>query len=101
VIKYNFKIPETVIYKVGRPKEWYFTGKDGTILMKNKRKLFNKCVYEDFIKGGHEASTSAYFYKRTKTDVTLTLHHMSPEALHTFMFSNNDKLKLDIAQKFS
>ncbi len=31
-IKYNFKIPDTVIYKIGRPYNWYFTSKDGSIM---------------------------------------------------------------------
>ena len=50
IIKYNFKIPDTVIYKIGRPHSWYFTSKEGTIMKKNKAKLTNESVYEAFTK---------------------------------------------------
>jgi len=50
VIKYNFKIPDTVIYKIGRPYSWYFTSKEGVILKKTKTKLTHDSVYDAFTK---------------------------------------------------
>lgn len=74
IIKYNFKIPNTVIYKVGRPYEWYFTAQDGTIRMRAKGKLYGKIIKEEFLKSKTKRpiAASAYSYEATRTRVTMT-----------------------------
>ena len=101
VIKYNFKIPDTVIYKIGRPYIWYFTSKEGYIMKKTKTKLTHECVYNTFIKKlNSNVVATAYRISDTKTTSKVTLEYLHSEEFKDFVFFNEDKLNLEILQKF-
>ena len=48
-IRFNFKIPDTVTYKVGNPYTYFFSSKHDLILKKNDRKLSKDYVLEKFL----------------------------------------------------
>jgi hypothetical protein len=47
---FSFVIPDTVIYKNGEPKVWYFNNKDGSILKKNFQNVTNRKLYKTLVK---------------------------------------------------
>ena len=59
------------MFRVGRPKEWLFTGQDGTVLMKSDWKLQNNIITDEILKLTKDSSVAAtaYSYSRDKTYV--------------------------------
>ncbi|CAI2385909.1 unnamed protein product [Moneuplotes crassus] len=101
VIKYNFKIPDTVIYKICRPYAWYFTSKEGFILKKTKAKLTHEYVYDTFTKKlTNDVVATAYRIGTAKLASTVTLEYLHKKEFNDFVYFNEDKLHLEILQKF-
>jgi hypothetical protein len=44
-------IPDTIIYRWGRPFFWYFTTHSGELLRKSKNKVTHKYIAQDFLSG--------------------------------------------------
>jgi hypothetical protein len=101
VIKYNFKIPDTVIYKIGRPFWWYFTSKEGMILKKTHAKLTHECVYDTFTKKlSNEVVATAYKISDNKTTSKITMEYLHAKEFKDFIHYNDENLYLDILQRF-
>ncbi|CAI2386263.1 unnamed protein product [Moneuplotes crassus] len=101
VIKYNFKIPDTVIYKICRPYAWYFTSKEGFILKKTNTKLTHEHVHETFSKKlMSDVVATAYRVSTTKVTSKVTLEYLHKKEFKDFIYFNEDKLHLEILQKF-
>lgn len=102
VVKYNFKIPDTVIYKIGRPYAWYFTSKDGTIMKKTKAKLTNESVFESFTKKpNREVVATAYRINTSKLVSKITMEYLHKKDFKDFIYFNDENLHLEILQRFS
>jgi hypothetical protein len=101
-IKYNFKIPETVIYKIGRPFAWYFTSKEGVIMKKTKAKLTNESVYDAFTKKlNSEVVATAYHIDTNKTTSKITMEYLYSKDFKDFIYFKDENPFLEILQKFS
>jgi len=54
-------LPDTIVYRLGRPVAWYFTGVDGSIKRKHKRNLLNARIEEAMTKRVIASDAVAYF----------------------------------------
>ena len=101
-VRYNFCIPDTLVYKAGKASIWYFTSKkDGSILKKHKRKLNNKVINEKFLvnKQSDPAIATTYSYTITKYSHKCQVEHVHVGDFRPFLFFD-DKMSIHIIQKF-
>ncbi len=59
--KLQLKIPETVVFRRGRPIAWYFTNSNGVVLRKKPTSLTYPDILQKFSKGASEGDIVAYF----------------------------------------
>ena len=48
----DFYVADTIVFLLGQPIHWYFTGIDGSILRKRKQNLVIERIEESFLKKG-------------------------------------------------
>ena len=74
-----FIIPDTIIYKYGKPQSWYFTAKNGLLKRKIKRNItyenIRECLYtkkQEF----HNIVASSYCFNETKEAINIIFEHI-------------------------
>jgi len=48
---FNVRIPDTVIYKYGKPQMWYLTSSLGEVLLKKDDSKSNENIFKTFCRG--------------------------------------------------
>lgn len=59
--KLNLRIPDTVIFRKGRPMAWYYTTSEGSVMRKKQPSLVYPEIQKKFTKGAKEGEIVAYF----------------------------------------
>jgi len=59
--KLNLRIPDTVVFRRGRPMAWYFTNSEGAVLRKKPTSLTYPEILKKFTKGANEGEIVSYF----------------------------------------
>ncbi len=59
--KLNIKIPDTIVFRKGRPMSWYFTNNEGVVLRKKQSSLTFPEITKKFTKKANEGDIVAYF----------------------------------------
>lgn len=59
--KLNLRIPDTIIFRKGRPMAWYFTNNDGVVLRKKPSSLTYPEIQKKFTRGVTEGDIVGYF----------------------------------------
>jgi hypothetical protein len=57
----NISIPDTVIFKSGKPVKWYFTNKEGTVLQKKQDNITYDNIIKKFLTGSKNGDIVGYF----------------------------------------
>eukprot|EP00590_Aulacoseira_subarctica_P008390 CAMPEP_0172414782 /NCGR_PEP_ID=MMETSP1064-20121228/1402_1 /TAXON_ID=202472 /ORGANISM="Aulacoseira subarctica , Strain CCAP 1002/5" /LENGTH=638 /DNA_ID=CAMNT_0013151603 /DNA_START=225 /DNA_END=2144 /DNA_ORIENTATION=- len=98
-----FRIPDTVIFQLGQPSHWYFTGIDGIILRKRKQNLTVERIEKELAKQEcpAESNVIAYFIETTTNEkVRLSsIEYFDSKSLHDFLCANR-KERSGILQRF-
>lgn len=97
----NLLIPETVIYRLGKPFFWYFTLPSGEILRKAKNKVGHKYILEEF--QCQSEDVLAYYIGLTNTKKPnanqATIEFFTQESFIDFI-NNRDKCSTGILQRW-
>jgi len=59
--KLNLRIPDTVVFRRGRPMAWYFTNSEGAVLRKKPTSLTYPEILKKFTKKAEEGNIVGYF----------------------------------------
>lgn len=59
--KLNLRIPDTIVFRKGRPMSWYFTNSQGAVLKKKEPSLNYEEIKKKFVKGVSEGEIVAVF----------------------------------------
>ncbi|KRX01544.1 hypothetical protein PPERSA_01447 [Pseudocohnilembus persalinus] len=61
--KIKVNIPDTILFKYGKPKLWYFTGKEGKVLAKRAENMKIKDIQTKFLKNINDCNIVARFFQ--------------------------------------
>jgi hypothetical protein len=59
----NISIPDTIIFKKGKPVRWYFTNSEGTVLQKKIENINFENIIAKFLKGSKPNEIVGYFIR--------------------------------------
>src|SRR5688572_15416893 len=59
--KLNLRIPDTLIFRKGRPMAWYYTTNEGSVMRKKQNSLVYPKILKKFTQGVSEGDIVAYF----------------------------------------
>lgn len=59
----NISIPDTIIFKKGKPVRWYFTNSEGTVLQKKIENINFENIISKFLKGAKPNEIVGYFIR--------------------------------------
>jgi hypothetical protein len=71
---YTVRIPDTIIYKYGRPHIWYFTNLKGEILIKKDESRSNEHIMKKFMKDDFDGKVVGYFIYPAKYNYHKNCH---------------------------
>lgn len=57
----NILMPDTIVFRKGRPMAWYFTSSEGVVLRKKQTSLVYEEILAKFTKKASEGDIIAYF----------------------------------------
>jgi hypothetical protein len=59
----NISIPDTIIFKKGKPVRWYFTNSEGAVLQKKIENINFENILAKFLKGAKSNEIVGYFIR--------------------------------------
>jgi len=103
-------VPDTVVYRYGKPYSWYFTGIDGKMKKKNKTNLVNQRIEEAFTKRVVGCDLVACYIETingvpadadapASPYATSRIEYLDRKGLHDFLY-NRFKQESGILQRF-
>ena len=104
-------IPDTIIYKMGTPANWYFTASNGKIKRKNRQNLMNARIEEAFTKYllGYDVIATFIHIESTEEDggrddslgknKPLTIEYLDRNGLTDFLYKRRERSN-GILQRF-
>jgi hypothetical protein len=104
----NISVPDTVIFRYGKPTQWYFSGLDGKLKKKNKQNLINVRIEEAFTRRAVGCDLVAFYIETAEEGdedgpsgvaATSMVEYFDRKGLHDFLY-NRFKQKSGVLQRF-
>jgi len=105
----SVNIPDTIIFRYGKPTHWYFTGVDGKMKKKNKQNLLNVRIEEAMTKRALGCDVVASYIETTEgadesnqaegAGALSRIEYFDRKGLHDFLY-NRFKQESGVLQRF-
>jgi len=105
----SINIPDTIVFKMGTPSNWYFTASNGRVKRKNRQNLMNARIEEAFTKYllGYDVIATFIHIQPTDEDgdnepqapQPMTIEYLDRSGLTDFLYKRKDKSN-GILQRF-
>lgn len=101
----SLNIPDTVVYRFGKPLHWYFTGVDGKVKKKTRQNLVNVRIEEAFTRRVLGCDLVASYMEMTEEGkpssdgASAHIEFFDRKGLHDFLY-NRFKQQSGLLQRF-
>ncbi|KAL4453639.1 hypothetical protein ABPG74_009535 [Tetrahymena malaccensis] len=85
----SVNIPDTIYYKYGEPRLWFFTDKNGQVKKKMKNKLTIEKIEEEFLDKAPDCNIVAFFVWTSQNGQNYRFEYFNPEDFVKFLYSKS------------